>query len=365
MLPRLMEVARINFGNSEGKYVAAIYSAGIMIATIVSVLSSNINRLLKNVKTYFLITFIFDLIGIVLFAIIDNFALNMLAYFAVCFADGLCGMLIYFYIAGFEDSQRKDSFLIKCRSALNVGQSIGIIVGGVFGSILKYRTVLLIASAIVTISTIMLITTNKKEYKKTIIIKKQDDDDNEKIDFKEIFNKKQSFLFVLLIATPLAFYDVYLDYKFPVDIINLGLTTAVISFVSMSGRLISAYASVFTYRQLKYRIGLSKMTYVYLLGCFALMMIYQFNASIIMIIIVTAAMGVLDSFGTLSCRERFIEITHDENISEDDSNVILKVGDKLGTSVGPSLISFVGNAVVLPIVMLCSCVLYKLLSKKR
>jgi len=360
MLPRLMEVAKLNFGNVGNNYVASVYSAGVMITTIISILSSNINKIFRNVKTYFLFTFIFGLIGIGAFALVDDFAYNIIAYFMVCLADGLSGMLIYFYIAGCEDKQRKDNFLIKCRSTLNVGQSIGIIVGGVFGSIFKYRTVLLIATVIIFISAILLIITKSDDYGITTIAPSPN-----KKDFKQYLNKKQSFLFLLLIIVPLAFYDVYLDYKFPIDIINLGLTTAVISFVSMSGRLISAYTSKLTYPTLKRKVGLTNMPYIYLLGCTVLMFIYQLDSSIIMIIVVTAFMGLLDSFGTLSYRERFIEIGDKENITEQDSNVIVKVGDKLGTSIGPSLITIFSNAIILPITMIGSFVVYILLNMKK
>jgi len=361
MLPRLMEVAKLNFGNTPTNYVASIYSAGVIITTIVSVLSSNINKVFNNIKKYFFFTFIFDLIGIVCFALINDFAYNFIAYFAVCVADGLSGMLIFFYVAGCDNKERKESLLVKSRSTLSIGQSIGIIVGGVFGSIFRYRTVLLIASFIIFVSLILLVITNNSEYSLPVVKVNKVNKQN----IKDYLNKKESFLFLLLIIVPLAYYDVYLDYKFPIDIINLGLTTAVISFVSMSGRLVSAYTSKLTYSRLNKKVGLANMVFIYLIGCVILMLGYQLYSSIIMIIIVTIAMGILDSFGTLSYRQRFIEISSQENIEEDDGNVIVKVGDKLGTSVGPSLISLCNNAIVLPITMIISFVVYKVLSKKN
>jgi len=360
LLPRLMEVARLNFSNNGSNYVSSIYSAGVIITTISSLLSSRINKLFRNVKTYFIFTFIFDLIGITGFALIDNFAYNFIAYFMICLADGMSGMLIYFYVAGCLDSQRKENILVKCRSTLSIGQSIGIIVGGVFGSIFKYSTVLLIAAVIIFISTILLFLTNSKEYDKAEIIQQ-----NNPQSIKSLLSKKQSFLFLIFIIVPLAFYDVYLDYKFPIDIINLGLTTVVISFVSMSGRLISAYASNITYPKLRKKVGLNNMTFIYLIGCIVLMLVNQISTSILMIIIVTAAMGLLDSFGTLSYRERFIEISSDENINEDDGNVLVKVGDKLGTSIGPSLISLCNNAIIIPLTMGASFIIYKLMNRKK
>ncbi|GEM_PF-4757430 len=361
MLPRLMEVSRLSYGSNAGSYVASIYSAGIVLTTVISILSSSINKLVRNVRTYFIMTFTIGLSGIVLFALFDNFVYNFLAYLLVCVFDGLGSMLSYFYVAGCDDKSRKETFLVKSRSTLNVGQSIGIIVGGVFGSIFRYRTVLLIASFIITISYVMLIMIRKTEFNMVSLSEKKTDRNS----IKGFFNKKESFLFLLLIIAPLAFYDVYLDYKFPIDIMNLGLTTAVISFVSMSGRLISAYSAKLTYSYLKKKAGLINMPYIYMIGCVILMLVYQLNSSIIMIILVTAVMGILDSFGTLSYRERFLEISKDESIQEDNANVIVKVGDRFGTSVGPSLISLFNNAVVLPITMAISFVLYKVLTKKK
>jgi len=358
MLPRLLELAKIN-GGSWSSRVGIIYSMGVAISTISSLISSKIAKYLGSIKKYIMLCFFVNFAGIVLFATVHNMIIGILAYYLVCIVDGLAGLIVYFYISGTDNRDRRDSFLVKIRSNFSVGQSIGIIVGGVLGSVLKYSIVLLIAAGFMLVSIIMLLRTNTEDYNQV------SNNVENKLTIRDAFNKKESLLFLVLIIVPIAFYDVYLDYKFPMDIINLGLTTAVISFVSMIGRLVSAYTSKLTYTRLKKNIGLSTMSYVYLIGCAMMMLLYQLNASLGMIIFATIGMGLLDSFGTTAYNERFVDISREEHIEETDSNIIAKMGDKAGLATGPLLITLINNVLILPIVMMASLAAYMVLHKKK
>ena len=358
VLPRLLQSYKIYFGTSDSDRVAFIFSFGIFFNTIFAYLSSGVLKKVKSTKNYFMLCALALIVGNILFSSFNSFYLVCLGYVFISIADSLANVLMFFYINGCKDDDRRDEFIIRATKQKEIGSSVGVIIGGILASIFAYGTVILFGAAIAVVSLLLTIATSSKEYSSIEEI------DTEIPSLKEIIKKRRVLLYVLLIAVPLAFQDVFMDYKFPTDILNMGLTTVVISFVSMIKNLVAAYASPFTNAFLKKRFSSKTLTYVFGLGGALVMIANQFKTSVFIIIASTVAIGILDSFGEISYRERFEEISEKEDMSDTDGVVIIKTADKLGETIGPNIITVFSTSMSLPIVTVISFVTYMITGKK-
>lgn len=329
--------------NDPKNAVAIAFAITTIIATIATFFSGFLMKKLGRFSRYYKLMVLLGLIAYVIEFSMDNFYLFCIG---ACFFEttiSLSSMSISFYSIMQKNEEEKDKAFTMAKGGNQCGMCAGIIVGGVLCT--QFTPRFLYFAGIVSFLTLAIFTFITRIDGKVSVHSKNTAIFN-------VFKNKKAILFLICIVLPSGMEDIFMAYNMPLDIQEWGYTVTVISALMLVKRLINAYAGKFYYVITKY-FSVQNSAIIYQSLAAIMFIVYGIFPNIISMILISFALGFLDSFGNQLVQKGVIETGKDRtDYSSSDSSIMNNLTRTLGGSVGPVLVSFTKTVFCLPVAML-------------
>ena len=361
---RIRQVVMLYWTDNVAILISTIFTCTMVASVIGSSISAGILKACKNVKTYSIVVLSIGIVG----AFMCGFSSNIVVFLAglIIFnaVRSQIMMLSDFYSSLISDVDRKDSCQIEFASGDSLGQVIGNIVGGVVSVVLSFSVVQMVAAVCLGASVFLCLSFDKDELKLNL-----DEAHSAKSDMTNILKvlvHGDVLIYAICIVMPASIAYTLVQYKLPLDVAALGLSTLVISLGKTMQKVIRIYANpLFHVASRRMSTTLHVVAYVALSGLFVLF--YTLSNSLVGMIISVSAMGFLDGVGYYATTKAFREMDVLSSTQESDRMVSLDLVRRIGDTISPTLLSVFGNGVALPGITIAAPLVYfaKARSKAR
>lgn len=334
-LKRLAELNSV--GNSE--WLTSISTSLTAVATMVFAFFSTaiLTKVAKSFLVYFRISLSIGLLSMAISAFASNVYLYAFAFILSYVSSGMSLVIPTVYSASLTDS---DVVYARLKSGSQLGECIGIILGGILSANFSNEAVFGVSSVLFV--PILALTFVMKETKRI------SSNGNSGNAFK-VFKDSRAVLTWILLIVPYGMIDVFVGYTMPIDIVDFGYTAVIVSSLLMSKKLISATCKKL-YFLVKKRISVRVGAIIYLLSGAALLTGYFFYRSIISMIIVVLLLSLLGCMGVQMLTNTLYESKTKDDYSKKELGALFDVGKNLGKTMAPICISLFGGVICIPIV---------------
>lgn len=346
---RIRQVVMLNTSDNVAMLTGAIFTGSMLAGVLGSFLSSTVLRKCGNVKSYSIFVMIVCVIGAFMCGTSSVLVVFIVGIMAFNLARSQASMIGDFYSTLISDVNRKDRCQVEFSSGLSVGQVVGNIAGGVISVVVSYGFVQVVTAACILLSIVTSLTFNKNEL--SIPSNNRTGIFEGFAGFWEIVRHGEVLIYALCIMLPGSVAYILVQYKLPLDIEALGLTTVVLSFAMTMQKVVRVYSNPL-YHVVSKRVS----PIVHLTGYVALsgvvVLIYTLGKSPVIMIACVAALGFLNGIGNYATIKIFREMPVLANTSESDRMVVLSLGYRAGDAIAPMLFSAFGSGVALPIMVI-------------
>lgn len=242
---------------------------------------------------------------------------------------GLISNSINMFIAGTEDNEvRQEGFSIFNAGSLS-GINCGMMLGASLAGTLGQRTVFACSASAWLLVAVLLLFIGK-------YVSKGQEEQKKKLDRKAFWTSKGVVPYMLLIQVPYVIINSFVFYYVPIYGDIMGFSENIVSLLLMLNSLCSVYLSVSVTNYVVGRFG-QKSIYLSSLLSLAALLLFGFNSSVSMLIVVLLILGVAASFGSSVRQMYFVEMPGVKEYGEDSAMGIYNFIDNLGESAGPVL----------------------------
>ncbi len=334
-----------------------ILSVTMMLTTIVTMLfaffsTTILTKIAKSFLVYFRISLSISLISMAIAAFSSNVFLYAIAIICSYIASGLSLVIPTIYSANLTDS---DVVYARLKSGSQLGECIGIILGGILSANFSNETVFGCSSvlfALILISTFMM-----KETSPLDSVASARNSGN----IFRVFKDYNAILTWILLIIPYGMIDVFVTYTMPIDVVDFGYTAVIVSGLMMLKKLISA-----TYKKLFFvvrkKISIQMGSLIYLISCAVILVGYYYYRSIISMIIVVLLLSFFGCMGIQMLTNILYESKTRDDYSKKELGALFDVGKNLGKSAAPVCISLFGGVICIPIFTVAGVAAYSAFS---
>lgn len=241
---------------------------------------------------------------------------------------GFISNSINMFIAGTEDNEvRQEGFSIFNAGSLS-GINCGMMLGASLAGALGQRAVFACSASAWLLVAVLFFFMGRYVSKGQ---KKQ-----KKLNRKAFWTSRGVVPYMLLIQVPYVIINSFVFYYVPIYGDAKGFSESIVCLLLMLHSLCSVYLSVSVTKYVVDRFG-SKSIYLSSLLAFAALLMFGWNNSVSMLIVVLLILGVVASFGNAVRQMYFVEMPGVKEYGEDSAMGIYNFVDNIGESAGPVL----------------------------
>jgi MFS family permease len=309
--------------------------------------SGVIARRSKDYMKYMRTSLVAVLIGMLLRGLAFNYFMMLAGFMVDGFGYGCLFIGIRYYAFLFPEQERMGTLAFLNGGAF-AGTCMGTILGGMLAGQLPYRTVYLLAAAILIVPLLFI---RKVHVEQEVRVGKMSD-------ILKVFKNPKAFLFLLLIVLPVYTCAVFISYTVPLDVNNFGYSATVISALLLGEYLISGYLGPFATKFVEKHVSPLIGTVIFCMMYAVSIGLYSLSRSMPMLIIVIIILGIADSFGLNIITAAFTGTKKDDSYDDNTALIAFILFSRLGMTVAPTLILFFGNVIILSVVVLGGLALF-------
>ena len=360
---RIRQVVMLNFSGDVAGIISVIFTCTMVICIAGSFASSTILKKCGNIKTYVCVVCILGVAGSFACSSSDNLIVFIAGLLFYNVAHSTSRMSDDFYISVIEDPARKDLCGVEFGSSKTIGEVIGTIAGGIVSSVLSFAFVQMIVCLIFVCTVVYALRLKGKE----LVAK-----NNSEGGFKTTLNTALTAAkhprvaaYMVLVAMVASVPYILVQFRLPLDIAALGLSAVVLSFVKTMREVFEIYSKPLFHIVGK-RLSTTTHAVLYVALSGAVILIYMLaGGSLVVIAVSIAILGMLDGAGKYSITSAFRKMPELQEMPESDRVVALRLSQKAGDAVSPSLLSAFNNALVAPVIVIVLPIAYLFLQKPR
>lgn len=359
---RIRQMVMLYWTDNIAVLISTVFTCAMIASVVGSSLSSVVLKFCKSVKTYSVFALVFGIVGAFMCGISSNIVIFFAGLMVFNAAKSQIMMLGDFYSALISDVNRKDACQVEFASSTSLGQVIGNIIGGVISVVLSFAVVQLIAAVCLGASLFFCLSFKKNEL--AVRLDEIPGGKSESSSMLKMMIRGDVLMYSVCIVIPASIMFNLVQYKLPLDVATLGLSTLVISLAKTTEKVIRVYISSL-YHVVSRRLSLLTHLAAYVVLCGVVALFYMLNNSLVGMIASVAVYGVVSGAGFYVTTKAFREIETLANTPESDRMVALDLVRRVGDTVSPTLLSIFGSGATLPVMIIVAPLVYLARAKAK
>lgn len=361
---RIRQVVMMNWTDNVAAIISAIFTATTFITIFGSLVSSAVLKRCGNVKTYIAATCGLGLVSAVMCGISNNAIIFVVGLLMYNVARTLVRSSDDFYTMTIADQGRKDRCYVELNGAKSIGSVVGGIGGGIVSAVVSFSFVQVVVGALYLITALYALRMDSSEFAL------ENAGDNGKDVMKESLKSvataarcPSALLYMICLGMTGSIPFMLVQYKLPLDLAALGLSTVVLSFIKTLQNVVTIYSrSLFHVVSRRFDAVTHVALYIALSG--AVTLLYMLGGGSLLVIGASVALlGLLDGAGLVAVTTAFRDLPELAEMPESDRVVALRLAQKTGDTLAPSLLSAFHDSLVVPIIVIVLPALYLLRDK--
>ncbi len=319
---------------------------------IVGVCVSNyIARRKGEFSSFIRIAVAMTIVGMAVRGLAFHYLIMLLGFMAVGFGYGCFYIGIRYYAYLFEDEKDRMETMAFISGGSFAGQCMGTVLGGIMAGQMAYRTVYLLALALMIPPYLIC-----RKYRVSAVIGAGKISDSLKI-----FKRPKTVLYLLLMVVPMFACTVFTSYTVPLEIDGFGYSSTVISALLLGAYMIAAYAGPYMTGLVTSVMRPLGGTYLYCLGVAFLIAVFALGKTFPLLVLVVLLLGFMDSFGPSVMTGAYTNINESEGSSGSGSLLVYILVTRIGMTVAPTIILLFGTTLALSGFVIIGMALFLLL----
>ena len=353
---RIRQVVMMNWTDNTEAIIGAIFTAA-MIATILgSLISSTILNKSGSVKTYVVIVCGIGLVGSVACGISNNIVVFIVGLLMYNITHATSRMTNDFYATLIDDPGRKDHCNVEFSGGLAIGEVVGTIAGGIISVVVSFAFVQVLVGVIFLCILVYTLRLKGEGFATKAGMKGGIKEALGNVAGAVKFPSVVMFLVFITMMSSVPYQLVL--FKLPLDIAALGLSAVVLSFIKTLQDAISIYSRPL-FHVFSKRMGAVSHAALYVMLCGVGILVYALsNGSLLLMGVAVGMFGFLHGAGNYAVTKAFRELPDLEKMPESDRLMVLRLSQKAGDTVSPSLLTAFQNAFVLPAIVMALPAIY-------
>ncbi len=348
---RIRQVVMLYWTDNVMVLIGTIFTFTMIATTLGSFVSSIVLKSCKSMKTYSIFTLGLGAVGAFLCGASSNIIVFLAGLMIFHVARAQIGMFANFYSSLISDVDRKDNCQIEFSSGESLGKVIGNIIGGVISVVLSFTVLQIAVAACLVIALFLCLAFSKSEL--AVPLEAASGAKSNFSGILKILARGDVFLYAICIVFPGSIAYNLVEYKLPLDVVALGMSTLVISLATTMQRVVETYATPLYHVVNRHMsVSIQIVAYVALKG--GLVLFYMLDNSLVGMIVSVAAMGFVDGVGFYSTTKAFREMEVLAGTHESDRMVGLEFVRRIGGTCAPMLLSVLGNGATLPLMIIAA-----------
>ena len=359
---RIRQVVMLYWTDNVAMLISTVFTCTMIASVVGSSLSSVALKLCKNVKTYSVFALALGIVGAFLCGSSSNIVLFFAGLIVFNTARSQIMMLADFYSSLISDVDRKDACQIEFASSTSLGQVIGNIIGGVISVVLSFSFVQMISAVCLGASLLFCLSFNKNEL--AVRLDEVPAAKSSSSNMLKTMIRGDVLVYAICIIVPASIVFNLVQYKLPLDVAALGLSTLVISLANTTEKVIRVYTNQL-FHVVSRRLSLLTHLVAYIVLCGVVALFYMLSNSLAGMIFSVAVYGLVSGAGFYVTTKAFREMDALASTPESDRMVALDLVRRVGDTVSPTLLSVFGNGAVLPVMVIIAPFVYLARAKAK
>ena len=361
---RIRQVVMMNWTDNVSAMISAIFTATTFITIFGSLVSSAILKRCGNVKSYIVVTCGLGVASSIVCGISNNAIVFVVGLLVYNVARTIVRMSDDFYTMTIEDQGRKDRCYVELNGGKSIGQVVGTIAGGIVSVVVSFAFVQIVVGVIYLLTALYALRMDGSEFATSAA------DDDKRGSMKESLASivaaarcPSALLYMICIAMMGSVPFMLVQYRLPLDLAALGISTVVLSFIHTLQNVITIYSrSLFHVVSRRFDAVTHAALYVAVSG--AIVLLYMMGGESLLIIgLSVALLGLADGAGLVALTKGFRELPELAEMPESDRIMALRLSQKIGDTASSPLLSIFQSGPVLPIIVMALPTLYLLRDK--
>ena len=358
---RIRQVVMMNFQGDVGAIIGAVFTAAMVMTIVGSFVSSAILKRCGSLKMYVAIVCGIGIVGSVACGISNNIAVFVAGLLMYNVAHATSRASDDFYITLIDDAARKDRCGVEFSASKAIGEIVGTIAGGVISVVVSFAFVQLLVGALFFITVVYALRLNGKAF--AVKASKNDSLKDTLLSTFKAAKHPNVVMYMVLVAMMCSIPYMLIQYKLPLDIASVGLSAVVLSFIMTLHEVVEIYSRPLFHIVSKRVSAVGHAVLYAALGGVVILIYMMCETSFFVMCVSLALLGLLNGAGKYAPTKAFRELPELSSMPESDRIVALRMSQKLGDTISPSLLSAFSTGPVLPIVVTVLPIIYWLKGK--
>jgi hypothetical protein len=352
---RIRQVVMLRWENDPAGFISAIFTVTMLAGVLGSFLSSTVLRKCGSVKGYAIFVLLVGIVGAIGCGASQNLAVFVVGLMLFNLARSQMMMIGDFYTTLIDDAARKDYCQVEFASGESIGQVVGNIAGGVISTVVSYGFVQIVSGVLMALSVLVCLRFSANELAvrggacaratKSIgsVI--------------GLMRHGSVFVYVACILLPDSVAYMLVQYKLPLDVAALGMSTVVLSFAKTMQKVVRVYANPL-YHVIGRHLSPAAHLVLFVVLDGLVVLAYLLSSSIVGLVVCVAGLGLVNGMGYYATTKMFREMPVLASVPEADRMVGLNLGRRAGDAVAPTLLTAFSHGVALPLMIMVAPFVY-------
>ncbi|MBR1892746.1 MAG: MFS transporter [Lachnospiraceae bacterium] len=327
--------------------------SAMMIAGVI--LSGFMLKHSKGLTGFMRVSSLITALGMIVRGLAFHYWILFLGFVIDGFGYGCIFIAIRYYAFCLKDDKDVLKSLIYVNGGAFAGQCMGTILGGILAEQIEYRTVYLIAAAILICA--------------FLILNNMEISGNPEIGSPKkmlmVLKNKEALRFMVFLLVPIYMCCVFVSYTVPLDVDSYGFSSTVISGIMLIDYILAAYASPSMTTLVLSIMSSKKASLLYCTLIGVLIALYSVFRGLPFLIVVVVLFGLADSFGLSVVMDAYNKTRGKFEYSNNDALTMFIIMTRMGMTLAPGCILLFGNTLILSIIIMLGIVLYVFTSRSK
>ena len=362
---RIRQVVMANWTDNIAFMISAIFTATTVVTVFGSLAASAVLKRCGSVKTFAVVVCGLGAVSACLCGLSNNVIVFVAGLLVYNIARTGARMSDDFYATTIDDRGRKDRCSVEFNAGKSIGKVVGTIAGGIVCVMVSFSFVQVVVGVMYLLIAVYALRLSGEGFDM------RDAGAGGKGGVKESFasvvtaaRHPSALLYMTCVAMMGSVSFMLVQYKLPLDIAALGLSTVVLSFIKTLGDVIEIYSRSL-FHVVSHRVDAVTHAVLFVVSSGAIILIYMLaGGSLVVVSAAIALLGMINGAGIYAITKAFRELPDLADMPESDRIVALRLAQKAGDTISSPLLSIFHSGPVLPVIVMALPSLY-LLREKR
>ncbi len=352
---RIRQVVMLRWEDNPAGFISAIFTVTMLAGVLGSFLSSTVLRKCGSVKGYAIFVLLVGIVGAIGCGASQNLVIFVVGLMLFNLARSQMMMIGDFYTTLIDDAARKDYCQVEFASGESIGQVVGNIAGGVISTVVSYGFVQIVSGVLMALSVLVCLRFSASE----LAVRGGDDARAAKSmgSVVGLMRHGSVFVYVACILLPDSVAYMLVQYKLPLDVAALGMSTVVLSFAKTMQKVVRVYANPL-YHVIGRHLSPAAHLVLFVVLDGLVVLAYLLSSSIVGLVVCVAGLGLVNGMGYYATTKMFREMPALASVPEADRMVGLNLGRRAGDAVAPTLLTAFSHGVTLPLMIMAAPFIY-------